>query len=105
MDDLNPKPVCEIDKWGTRRWRLNGLLHRTDGPAVVWLDGAEQWYLNGHRHRTTGPAETYKNGNQHWFINDKDITKAVEKWIKDRDISSPFSDEETRVEFLLTWTI
>jgi hypothetical protein len=29
-----------------------GELHRTDGPAVVRLDGSREWYLNGKLHRT-----------------------------------------------------
>jgi len=43
------------------------------------------------------------SGYHAWFIDDKDITKQVKKWMKDRDISWPFSDEETRVEFVLTF--
>ncbi len=27
-------------------WRLNGQLHRTDGPAIEWADGNKRWYLN-----------------------------------------------------------
>jgi len=26
---------------GTQEWRLNGRLHRTDGPALIWTDGSE----------------------------------------------------------------
>lgn len=40
---------------GTHRWFHHGLLHRTDGPAVVYgaLDAADsdascRWYVNGH---------------------------------------------------------
>jgi len=47
----------------------------------------------------------WADGGQEWWVNDKDITKAVEKWMKSRAISWPWPDEETRVEFLLTWTI
>jgi hypothetical protein len=43
------------------------------------------------------------SGYHAWFIDDKDITKQVKKWMKDHDISWPFPDEETRVEFALTW--
>jgi len=28
-------------------WRLNGSLHREDGPAIVFKNGSEYWYLNG----------------------------------------------------------
>jgi hypothetical protein len=31
------------------------------------------------------------------------MTEEVEQWMKSRNISWPFSDEETKVEFLLTW--
>jgi len=55
-------------------------LHRTDGPAVISADGTQQWWLNG-----------------------KNITEAVEKWMKSRAVSWPFSDEETRAEWILTW--
>jgi len=43
------------------------------------------------------------DGTQAWFINGKDITKEVEKWMKSRAVSWPFSNEETRAEFILTW--
>jgi hypothetical protein len=32
---------------GTRRWYLNGELHRTDGPAVEISDGTRVWWVNG----------------------------------------------------------
>ena len=45
-------------------WRLDGKLHRTDGPAIrKWVvDGEEweeHWYLDGQLHRTNGHA-SYK---------------------------------------------
>jgi hypothetical protein len=33
-----------------------------------------------------------------WWVDGKDITLAVEKWMKDRAISWPFSNEETSTE-------
>jgi len=59
---------------------VNDLRHRTDGPAVVLADGTAAWFFNG-----------------------EDITLAVEKWLQDQAVSWPWPDEETRVEFLLTW--
>ena len=32
---------------GTKKWLLNGVLHREDGPAVEYADGSKGWYLNG----------------------------------------------------------
>jgi hypothetical protein len=39
--------TVKVYKNGTQMWYLNGQLHRTDGPAVIWADGAQFWYLNG----------------------------------------------------------
>ena len=47
---------------GTKKWYLNGQLHRTDGPAIEWADGSKFWYLNGKRHREDGPAIEYARG-------------------------------------------
>jgi len=41
------EPTKEIDKDNTIRYKLNGRLHRLDGPAVIYVDGTEEWYLNG----------------------------------------------------------
>jgi hypothetical protein len=34
----------------------DGLLHRTDGPAVIYPDGSLSWWIHGLRHRLDGPA-------------------------------------------------
>jgi hypothetical protein len=31
---------------GAKVFRLNGELHREDGPALEWSNGYKQWYLN-----------------------------------------------------------
>jgi hypothetical protein len=57
-------------KGGNRRteWRLNGKLHREDGPAVEWADGAKEWYLDGKLHREGGPAlEGFSGHEEYWF--------------------------------------
>ena len=43
MDESNPS----VNRYGTKMWRLNGSLHREDGPAIVFKNGSEYWYLNG----------------------------------------------------------
>lgn len=45
-----------------------GLLHREDGPAVIWNDGEKEWYINGERHREDGPAIIYANGIKEWYL-------------------------------------
>lgn len=58
----------EIDERGTRRYRLNGVLHRQLGPAVIFENGTEIWYQRGERHRLGGPAVTMSTGEQHWYL-------------------------------------
>ncbi len=48
-----------------------GLLHRTDGPAIEWNDGTKEWYINGQRHRTDRPAIEWSIGTRSWWINGK----------------------------------
>lgn len=48
-------------------YRLNGILHREDGPAVEYANGTRGWYKNGIFHREDGPAIETLKGNQIWF--------------------------------------
>ncbi len=47
-----------------------GQLHRTDGPAIEYIDGGKSWYLNGKRHREDGPAIEHSDGVKLWYLND-----------------------------------
>jgi len=65
------KPTCKTYSNGTKEWRLNGKLHREDGPAVECANGDKVWFLNDKRHREDGPAVECANGNKQWFLNGK----------------------------------
>ena len=60
-------------------WRLNGKLHREDGPAIEYdiksakgkTKGNKFWYLNGKQHREDGPASEWNDGNKFWYLNGK----------------------------------
>ena len=56
---------------GTKKWHLNGKLHREDGPACEYADGDKFWFINGKRHREDGPACEYGNGTEEWYLNGK----------------------------------
>ena len=56
-------------------YRVNGLLHREDGPAQIWDTGTIAWCLNGRLHREDGPAVIYPNGLMEWYKNGKEIDK------------------------------
>lgn len=47
-------------------WRMEGKLHRTDGPAVEWENGDLEWRQNDVLHRTDGPA-TISTCGSWWF--------------------------------------
>jgi hypothetical protein len=68
---MNNKPKLTIDKDGTKRWLLNGKLHRKDGPAVEYSDGDTRWALNGLYHRKDGPAVIYPDGTKYWYLKGK----------------------------------
>jgi hypothetical protein len=68
---MDNEPILKIDFLGTKRWRLNGTLHRVDGPALEWSDGSKYWFLNGKSHREDGPSDEWSDGSKYWFLNGK----------------------------------
>jgi phage terminase Nu1 subunit (DNA packaging protein) len=60
-----------IDKSGTKRWYIDGKLHREDGPAIEYADGDKYWYFKRKRHREDGPAIEWANGDRYWYIHGK----------------------------------
>ena len=68
---IDTEPIFEIDEFGTKKWRLNGLLHRKDGPAIEWADESKFWFLNGKCHREDGPAIEHSDGSKSWYLNYK----------------------------------
>lgn len=68
------KIIHTIDSDGIKTWRLDGELHRKNGPAVIYPDGSKDWYVNGKLHRVTGPAMTDPNGAGDWYLNGERYT-------------------------------
>jgi len=70
------KSICQIDYKGNKWWWTNTLpreLHREDGPAVEFTDGAKMWYSYGKIHRLDGPAIEHTDGSKSWYFNHKKI--------------------------------
>jgi hypothetical protein len=65
------QPSCKTYPNGDKAWYLNGILHRTDGPAFEWADGSKAWLLNGKYHRTDGPAVEGADGSKEWWLDGK----------------------------------
>ena len=44
---MSNKSKFYIDSFGNKRWYLNGLPHRIDGPAIEHVSGGKYWCLYG----------------------------------------------------------
>ena len=65
------EPKMSIEKDGIY-WRLNGELHRKNGPAIEYNDGGKKWYFLGQLHREGDlPAVELLNGTTEWWKNGK----------------------------------
>ena len=73
---MGQQPVCKIDEFGDKRWKLpNGELHNENGPAVELADGTKVWYIYDQCHRVeidpkTGlslPAIEWSDGSKDWY--------------------------------------
>ena len=123
---MNLLPTCLIDRHGTKRWYLNGELHREDGPAIEFADGEKQWYINGHIHRLDGAAIIWGDGSKEWWvdgqlhrldgpaiirwdkttewwINDNPVTDIITNWAKENDIDLYNLSEDDKRLIRLVW--
>jgi len=41
---------CKIDDVGNKRWYINGVYHREDGPAIKYYHGTKEWWLHGEQY-------------------------------------------------------
>ena len=77
------KPKCKTYSNGTKRWLLNGNLHREDGPAFERANGYKEWHLNHKFHREDGPAIEHPDGTKEWYLNDEKVhpETIVDLWL------------------------
>lgn len=61
------KAMVSADAGDVEAFYEAGVLHRTDGPAIVYPGGGEEWYLAGVLHRDDGPAVTTVDGSRYWY--------------------------------------
>jgi hypothetical protein len=78
------KNGLEIDLWGTKRYFLNDLLHREDGPAIEWSYGNKEWYQYGKLHRVDGPACEYFNEYKYWYFHGKPMRCSSQKEFEEK---------------------
>jgi hypothetical protein len=58
-----------IYKDGGTSWYRYGMLHRIGGPARIFSNNGEEWWQNGNLHRLDGPAVIYLDGSVSWYLN------------------------------------
>lgn len=68
---VNIKNGLIINKFGTKYWYKDNLLHQVDGPAAIHANGYKEWYLEGKLYRVDGPVIEYANGDKGWSLEDK----------------------------------
>ncbi len=63
------KSTKKVFLFGIEYQNEQGLIHRTDGPAIEWNDGSKEWRINGKRHREDGPTIERNDGYKSWYLN------------------------------------
>jgi hypothetical protein len=72
MDDMKKNIRYDVDVTEDyTTYRIDGVLHREDGPAITWADGDKSWWKRGKRHREDGPAIEYASGGKEWWVNNQ----------------------------------
>jgi hypothetical protein len=67
------------DRFGSKFYRVDGYLHREDGPAVEDHSGALYWFRYNKLHREDGPAVEYPDGTKHWFYHGEKMECSSQK--------------------------
>jgi hypothetical protein len=67
------KTPLHMDEFGNQVYKVDGRLHREDGPAHTLNSGDKFWYQNGKRHREDGPAIEFISGTKYWYFHGKYI--------------------------------
>jgi hypothetical protein len=105
LTNRQPDPYAGsiLGRYGLRTWKMDGQLHRLDGPAWVAPDGGKRWYFEGEKHRTDGPAITKPDGTLEWWVEGKihrDDGPAIERaigrvewWLNDHPLVGPDYEE------------
>jgi len=66
-ENMKKTPIA-IVKNKIKYYRVDGKLHREDGPAVIYPDGRKDWYLNDKLHRDNGPAIENLDGRCSYYL-------------------------------------
>lgn len=64
---------------GSKRWLVNGMYHRQDGPAIERPDGEKMWVFLGMVHRLDGAAVEKADGSKEWWVSGRQY-RSIADW-------------------------
>jgi hypothetical protein len=98
---LDQEPQMSVLSDGTKQWRLNGELHRVDGPAVIGL-GEVRWMQHGKFHREGGPAVKWEDGSEFWYLHGK-MHRLDGPALKMNDVEDEWWIDDRRYNDITSW--
>ena len=82
----------------------DGLLHRDDGPALIFTkSGNTEYWQHGKKHRLDGPADISVHGSV-WWINGHCVDTAIRKWAKYMNIDLDNLSDEDKIMIQIKWS-
>ena len=81
QDDMSRKAGCYLYV-DTRLWLEDNIVHRGDGPAVIFPDGVERWYIRG--------KEVTRDVKNYFILNKWPIERGLDTSEKRAQFSSHF---------------
>jgi hypothetical protein len=96
----------------TKRWYVNKVIHRIGAPAIEYLDGDNEWRINGELHRDDGPAFTYggrtvwyQHGLCHRVGGPAFVFPGTECWFKDGLIHRDGGPAQVNIDGTQVWKV
>ena len=74
-------PIHYVGHDGSQTWKVDGLYHREDGPAVIYASGTMIWYKRGRLHCESGPAWCWHTGECEWWLHGISYTEDEWRWL------------------------
>lgn len=76
VENVNTPQMHEFAD-GSKRWIVNGMYHRQDGPAIEEADGKKMWMHLGMVHRLDGAAIEKADGAKEWWVSGRQYHSIV----------------------------
>lgn len=81
----------------------NDLIHREDGPALIFDSGTKKWSIHGKLHRLDGPACEWSDGSESWYANDYSISQIIKSWAEEMGIDLKNLTEDDKIVIAMIW--